>query len=806
MRKLFIYLFFILLGFNAIGLKATSPPTAAQSAVIQGVTFDNYPCLKATYTVWDTLGNDMRVSNGNDIIITENGKVKTQCASSPFCGPPGDKSFSAIVCVDMSLSMLDPISTTDGQSRESAALAAIRGFILALPVFTNANGKKQLQNCEVAIMQFDGGAELITGFTDLEDSLVKMTATSKYNTRVFTDYNAAFYKDKWGNKTNTALDIANSARYKPVIIFITDGGHDANYATPADGSEPRDGRVMLQEIATICHTRRPTVYVFVFQIGTEVIDPVSQGYLTGLAGIETGTIGGQPAKNLYMHMTDAGVLSDIFANYIPAVCGQVGYPTPCQVLWKSDCNGTGPLMLNFPSYNNVSASFSFTIPDDVKPNLDVNPRNITFDEDIPTGNYDKTLVITAQKNSVDVDNPPFNSPDPRYKITNWGGKTPPFTLNKGESATITLEYSPTDSMCSSTTLNVLGSMCTGSNIDVQGRMSLFPATVDMGTQTINIPKDQTISNLFCNRWCVPVKVTKISFSGGDAASFKLVSTTTPPLPVTLQPGECLSGTIEFTPYSTGDKKSSIVVQADNPTLTADITGIGSGTAGIDSYDPIAFNLGCPAQAPKDTTFELKNTGPIPMTITSATFIGPDTSEFSLVSPIPFPTSMPANDSIAVTIRFTPHSAGTKTDTFEVVSSATNHQPSYKIIVQGTLDSINYEPGSYTMDLGTLCLGTNKDTLISIQNTGTKDLQVSAFNKPATVTLNPVLLPVTIGQTASFDLTYTPDVEGPINSTLVLTEANCSWQKTIALTGTVYDPKVTTVPPNVIVSSNTNVAT
>ncbi|MGA2298135.1 MAG: VWA domain-containing protein, partial [FCB group bacterium] len=485
MKKFF--LFTILLFTSIISTQLyTQTKSAAESAQIFIIFFDDYPCLRATYAVWDTSGNDMRVNNANDIIITEGGKIRTQCANSPYCSPPGNKSFSAIICVDMSISMLDPISTTDGTSRESAALSAIRSFVLALPYNTNANGKHQLQNCEVAIMQFDGGAELITGFTDQQDSLVKMTSPNNYTTRVFTDYNAAFFKDKWGNKTNTALDIAKSARYKPVIIFITDGGHDANYATPADGSEPRDGRVLLDSISYTCHSRRPTVYVFVFQIGNENLDAISKGYLSGLAGIEVGTYNGQPIKNLYLTMTDTSVISNIFANYIPAVCGTVGYPEPCEVLWKSDCMGGGDLKLNFPAYNNVSASYTFTIPDNVKPNLDVNVSSIIFKNVKAIGNYDTTIVITARQDTLDIYNPAFSSTDTRYSIISWGVKTPPFTLRKGESTTITLRYSPTDTLPSSATIKFLGSQCSGGELLCQAQAIKPPTLAADSVRIINL--------------------------------------------------------------------------------------------------------------------------------------------------------------------------------------------------------------------------------------------------------------------------------------------------------------------------------
>ncbi|MGA2297021.1 MAG: choice-of-anchor D domain-containing protein [FCB group bacterium] len=757
----------------------------AQTALIHNVITDNYPWLKATYTVWDSTGSEIRISNANDILITEGGKPREHRPGlSPYCSPPNYQTFSAIMVMDMSHTMMNPISSTDITPKYLVALAAVRNFIT----------KINLSVSEVAIMQFDGGAELISGFTNNLDSLIKLTNASNFHARGETDFNAAFFKDKFDDSVNTALWIAKSAKYKPVIVFLTDGGHDASYAVAVhSGSEPRDGRFMVKEITDICHQRKPSVYVFAVKIGTDILDSISLGYLNNLGSIEVGIDSyNQKAKNVYLDITDADQLNDIYS-YIADVCGRIGYAEPCELQWKSECTGGGELKLGFPNYKNLSASTTFSIPDDVKPALEVNPNFVTFDKNVPSGDYDTTITITAKNNFVDIYDTAFVSSDSRYKITSWGTKgNPPFTLNKDESTNITLRYSPIDSSYSTSSINIIGSECSGGNLNCQGEMNTYAADVDMGNITIYFTKNKIVKDFYCNRTGSPLLIKNIIFSGGEASSFSVFS---PAFPFLLDTGKCIDVDFRFKPISVGNKSSKIKIITDSITINANIKGVGIGSPGITSPNPITFlNATCNFPT-RDTTIILQNTGLVNLDIDTVKSVitGQNATEFSIVGTLP--ALIPSYSQASVTIRFNPKSAGSKTCILTINSNADN-LPVYNIEFDATMDSTNYEPGSYLYNLGDVCIGTSIDTNIIVTNTGTKDLQINTVTKPSTINLNPASFTLNSGLKTNISINFNPISEGPIDTLLVLTDVDCNLQKTIKFTGTVYDPKIANISLNI----------
>jgi len=587
--------------------------------------------------------------------------------------------------------------------------------------------------------------------------------------------------------------MAKSAKYKPVIIFLTDGKHMNDWGDPKDGGEPRDGRFMVGDVVKLCHEARPTIYVFVIKIGDEVLDPTNLGYLNTLANIEVGKDGaGNPAKNFWNNIMSSNELEATYS-YIADVCGTVGYPKPCEVQWKTECDGGGELKLNFPNHNNLTASATFTIPDAVKPHLNTTSNPVDFINDNPPTPTTKTVILKAEKNFVEVWG--YSSPDPRYRVINWGSKgSPTFTLNKGESTTITLEYTPSDSSFSATNLEILGTACTGRIINITGMMTPFAAPIDMGDTTINISKDKIVTTTFCNRTGKPVRVTSINFRGGDGPLFTKKGFAA----TTLQNGECLTVTFSFKPLTTGPKQATVEIVTDVlGTITTTIRGNGTGNAGITSANPVVIQNNDCKFLTRDSIIAIKNTGPVVLNISSASIT--PSGEFSF-SPDPLQVSIKANDSTLVTIHFAPKSAGTKNATMTVTSDAVGNEQ-YPISLEGTMDSVNYEPNSYTFNLGTVCMGTPKDTIIRITNTGTKDLTIQGATVPPNLTLNPASLD--IAKTAAQDLAirYNPVTEGPINDDLILTDAYCNWQKTIKITGTVYDPKVNV--KTIVMSSTQN---
>ena len=462
----------------------------------------------------------------------------------------------------------------------------------------------------------------------------------------------------------------------------------------------------------------------------------------------------------------------------------------------------------------MTASSSFTVNNNLKPILIFAPNRIDFKNIAPPTYRDFSVKVTAKNNYVDFIKPGFISTDPRYTVIDWGGTGPIFTLDKEASRTFTIRYTPTDSLCSSATIQFsvpgASSSCSG-NLPVTGQFDQFVRNVNMGDATVNTDLDVSVSEVFCNRSCTSVTVTGLNIATGDASSFSTPGIT---LPKQLDPGQCITILFRFSPKSQGGKSSKInlVIRTvtGNTTLISNITGNGIGLPGITSPNPVVFeNTDCKTTF-RDTIIQLKNTGPIPLNITpgSSGLTGPNANEFTY-SPDPLPAIIPALDSVEITIRFQPRlNDGTlKVCSLHVLSDADGNED-YYIRIEGFADSVNYVPNSYTVDLGTVCLGTTKDTVVNLDNVGTKALHIIPSVIPSSFTLNSTFWDLNGGANANVDVSFTPYKDGPIDTVLIFTEDLCNTLKTVRFIGTVHDPKVditsVTVTSNVGVPKDTTI--
>ncbi|MFA6570489.1 MAG: choice-of-anchor D domain-containing protein, partial [Bacteroidota bacterium] len=776
-RTTLIFILILIFGFQT----GSFAQSKAKSAVIYNIYTDGFPWMRATYAVLDSAGKDMRVDGPNDIKITEAGKARAHRPGlSPFCVPAEDKTFSAILLLDASSSMSDSaISKTDATKRWAVVKDAALNFCKQID--TNKT--------EVAIISFTSVASLQTGFTTNKVNLDKII--TGLNTSNGTNYNAAFLVNARQNmdSTQSALWVAKSAKFKPVIIFLTDGRHLNDYSIPPPPLEPRDGRFMVDDVLRLCRERNPSVYVFVIQVGENALDPndaadnISIGYLQTLAGTEIGKdIYGTPAQNLWMNVKSADELKNTYS-YIGDICGKLGYPRQCEVQWLTDCSGGGMLRLNFPNHKNLTASKFFSIPATTKPTIVSSSTKVDFINDNPGTAVTKSVTIRADYNPVEVWG--YKSSSTKYKVIDWGTKgSPTFTLQKGESTVITIEYKPTNLQYSSSTIEILGTACNGRLITTTGMSTPLLPLVDMGNVVIKTQKDSLVRNVFCNRTGTSVRINSVTFAGGDGPFFTTVNFRA----TTLIPGACVNIIFRFQPLTSGQKQCTYEINTSIGKYTQIIKGNSIGDPSISSENPIVFmNTDCKIQS-WDTLIKIRNPGPIPLLIDvlGSKIKGADAGEFSLIAPLP-PTILP-NNSIIIGLSFNPKSAGIKTAELHVLSNAPDNQD-YAVILQGTKDSVNFEPDSYLYDFGTLCLGEQKDTTLKISNTGSTDLIIRNISKPPNVFLDTNQIPLLFESSQDLNLSYFPSAEGKFDTTIQYEETFCGVQKTIRVTGNVYEPRI-----------------
>lgn len=204
--------------------------------------------------------------------------------------------------------------------------------------------------------------------------------------------------------------------------------------------------------------------------------------------------------------------------------------------------------------------------------------------------------------------------------------------------------------------------------------------LDFGELCIGDRKADTIE--VCNTGKCNLTVTGVALvpgMGGDGCD-DLTIINPPALPLTISKDFCFNFEVEFTPDDLIDPDCSLVITTDDPdtpTITFPITAtVGEPNIVLDPpnldgiyafpatvADPAPGSLGCFS----DKTLVIRNNGTCPLVISG---IGA-TSPFSVIAPIVFPITLPVGEeTLKVTVRFDPTSAGSASSPDEVTGTLT----------------------------------------------------------------------------------------------------------------------------------------
>src|SRR5271157_2022471 len=362
------------------------------------------------------------------------------------------------------------------------------------------------------------------------------------------------------------------------------------------------------------------------------------------------------------------------------------------------------------------------------------------------------------------------------------GITTPLTLNPSQSATFTVAFSPQASGSASgavtITSNASNSTLTlplsGTGV-APGVLGANPASLSFGSVTVG--NKQSLSETVTNTGGTSVTISQVAASG---TGFSLSGITTP---VTLTAGQSASFTVTFTPTAAGSASGNVTVtsNASNPTLTIPLsgTGVAPGTLGA---NPASLSFGSVTVGNKQSLSEtVTNNGGTSVTISQVAASG---TGFSL-SGITTPVTLTAGQSASFTVTFTPTAAGSASGNVTVTSNASN--PTLTIPLSGTglaPGALGSNPAS--LNFGSVTVGNNQSLSETVTNTGGTSVTISQVAASgAGFSLSGITTPVTLtaGQSASFTVTFSPQVTGAASATLTFTSNAQPSTTTEALTGT-----------------------
>ncbi|MBI3258735.1 MAG: choice-of-anchor D domain-containing protein [Ignavibacteriae bacterium] len=500
-------------------------------AQFTGVDASGYPIVKA-------YGSGPMFNNAKlqDFVVQENGidmksTLKVNCTTVP-----DDPSLSAVLVIDISTSMDEPVG--GGKKRLDWVKEGAKTFINNL-VF-NAN-------TYIAIITFNGDSYLKIGFQNDKDVLIQAidnisTATGS------TQYDPPFLKGAIG-----AIDLLNTrpSWIKKTIIFLTDGNPNSKPST----------QTIINKLVT-------------FKIKTYAI------CMSNDASTDLREIAQKSGGQLYVSLT-LDALNYIYSSLATSSRQTVTY---CWLEWISppgctEASRTRNVFLRHKPSNTIYNDVYIAPPSSVSGIINSVVSLPPF-PDIPAGNsLQETYTITAQNGDMNVTGHSFiPSSQGNFSIIDWGGTPPPFTLAKGTSRTITVQFtqtSPRDAR--SAQLLISGTPCSAPIVLLSGGIKKITLLTPNGGEAFS-----TCDSLFISWTGVEETDTvKLEYSMDIGATWQLVTPFATHNYYNWKPPQPNTYMIRVSPYSpkpigpawtrsggglAGDSSTAVTVTSDGSTL------------------------------------------------------------------------------------------------------------------------------------------------------------------------------------------------------------------------------------------------
>lgn len=410
--------------------------------------------------------------------------------------------------------------------------------------------------------------------------------------------------------------------------------------------------------------------------------------------------------------------------------------------------------------------------------LTLNPTNINFG-DVVTGSKDTRAVTVTNTGNSNVTITAAN-------VTGAGFSTPglalPLTLTPGQNTSFNVQFAPVlaGAAAGSATLvsNAPAAAVTlAGNGVTPGQLNVNPSSLDFGSIVVGNTDVRSITLM--NTGGVAVTVNTANVVGAGFSTTGLV------LPLVLNAGQSTAFNAQFAPGVAGAVAGSITIDSTAVNTPNVVTLAGTGVAQVltASLSPgtIAFgnvNVGATA----NQTVTLTNTGNFNINVTAANVTGAGFSVVGFVAQTP----LAPGQSTTFTARFAPTVTGAAAGSISLTTTATNN-PTVTLSGTGTAvpaGVLTLNPTN--VNFGSVVVGNTVMQLVSMTNTGTASLTISASNVTgAGFSVTGLTLPLTlaVGQTSSFTAQFAPGAAGVVNGNASFTSNASNSPTSLTLQGT-----------------------
>ncbi|MCX6154249.1 MAG: choice-of-anchor D domain-containing protein [Candidatus Kapabacteria bacterium] len=376
----------------------------SQDFSIIKINSDSLPIIKANLFLFDKNNKPSTVVDVKDFNILENGLPRL--IKSITCSPLTNQvKLSSVITID--------ISGTMAGGKLDIAKTAARKWIELLD-----------SSSECAITSFDDFSFLNQDFTNDKNKLYN--SVNKLNASGGTNYNAALLSNPTG-----ALSIAETGKYKRVIIFLTDGLDQANEA----------------EIVRKAQSINASIFCITVNMKTPDL-------LKNISRATDGTF-----------FEDVITPDDALEAYRDILYLSYGYK-PCSIEWiSSSCDIDRNLVIKYMP-KNIEKTLKYSISADQLPFLSFNEANSIEFGSVPLYNpISKDILITAINDSIQINS--IGSSNPSFSAI-FENLSTPFTLKKDSTIKCSIIYNPSDSVYRVEKIDISSNACYGSVIFVSG--------------------------------------------------------------------------------------------------------------------------------------------------------------------------------------------------------------------------------------------------------------------------------------------------------------------------------------------------
>ncbi len=398
-----------------------------------------------------------------------------------------------------------------------------------------------------------------------------------------------------------------------------------------------------------------------------------------------------------------------------------------------------------------------------------------------TASTSKTLTVTASNTgtaSITVSSASISS-----QYFSLSAPTLPIAILAGQSAPITLVFTPNAAGAFSATVSITSNASnssavlplTGTGVAASGQLAPSQANESFGSVTVG--SNQSLSETVTNTGGSSVTISQVGISG---TGFTLSGITAP---MTLTAGQSASFSVTFAPQSAANASGNVTLtsNAPNPTLTIPLSGAGVAPGALGS-NPTSLSFGSVTVGSKQSlSGTVTNIGGSSVTISQFGISGTGYSMSGITAPV---TLIPGQ-SASFTVTFTPASTGSVSGNVTITSTASNSTVTIPLSGTGTAAAGQLIVTPTTLGLGSVVVGTSGTTSGSLTAGGANVTVTAASSNNSVFSVGGLSLPVTIpaGQSASFTVTFSPQVSGAASAALTFTSNAQPAVTTETLTGT-----------------------